>query len=322
MNGAADQQCTAIIRARSKSFSLASRLLPPPTRRDSVILYAWCRQADDAVDEVPSGVDPGPYGLSQLAEQRSRLNAVYRRGDTDDALLLALREVVERHGIPRAYPEGLLDGMEMDVRGEHYETLDDLMLYCHRAAGIVGLMMAHVLGVDRAHALRNAAHLGMAMQLTNICRDVLEDLDRGRVYLPHAMLREAGGSELLEFAQDVGRPRAFCPELRAGVSRVVERLLDEADGLYRSGAAGAVHLSFRSAFAVHTAFRVYAAIGDRLRARACDPLDGRVFVSTPGKLGLSVRALGSTIASQRLRSHRRTILSSTPIGFPHDILPI
>lgn len=278
--------CRATLEEHSKSFSLAARLLPPRCRDDAAVVYAWCRRADDAVDEVPAEEQS-----ASLLRLRAELERSYSGERLDETVLRAFRVVTERRAIPRLYPDELLAGMEMDVVGGRYPDLDALLLYCHRVAGVVGLMMCHVLGLREERALIHAAHLGWAMQLTNICRDVEEDWGRGRVYLPADRLAAHG----VILTPDGGR---FPASAAAGVALVVRELLEEADGLYRSGVQGLLALDLRSAFAVDVARRVYAGIGDALARQKFDVLGGRAYVSEARKLAhvasagiASVRAL-------------------------------
>jgi len=174
----------ATIAHHSKSFALASRLLGRRLGDQTAVIYTWCRRADDAVDEAPAGDGT----IERLDDE---LVAAYD-GRARDPVLAAFGEVARDRGIPLAYPRELLAGMAMDVRGSTYVTIEDVIVYAWRVAGVVGLMMTHVFGVADDAALVPAAHLGIAMQLTNICRDVGEDARRGRVYLPQQWIDEHG----------------------------------------------------------------------------------------------------------------------------------
>jgi 15-cis-phytoene synthase len=295
-------QCREAIAAGSKSFNLASRLLNAGVRDETAVLYAFCRRADDAVDLVP------PEEQAEAAARLQREVAEVYAGRAPNALVLrAFSVVVQRRGVPQSYAEELIEGMAMDARGERYETLDALLHYCFRVAGVVGLMMCHVLGVSDPRALRRAAHLGLAMQLTNICRDVLEDAGRGRVYLPRQWL-----------APDAPL------EDRARVKQAVAELLDEADRYYASALLGLPALPWRAALAVRTAARVYRAIGVKLRARGCDVYQGRVVVSTPAKLWLLAGALCASLVELPVRIARRFKPATIHhvLRFPADVLPL
>lgn len=310
-------ECAAVIAANSKSFHLASRLLPPDVRARAVVVYAWCRRADDAVDERPPAEQP-----AALARLLAELDAVYE-GDADDLgddlVLRAFQQVVRERRMPRHYPAELLEGMRWDVAGQRYPDIDTLLRYCWYVAGTVGLMMSHVMGVRRDAALRNAAHLGMAMQLTNICRDVAEDWGRGRLYLPGAWLAEAGGAELLAGVGVSGAlPSAHAPACAA----VVARMLTLADTLYASGDEGLADLDTACAASIRAARWVYWAIGDVLRRRDCDVTQGRAVVSTRRKLALVARAVAEQ-ARASLREPRTGAIARVParsVRYPEDIV--
>ncbi|MEP7049618.1 MAG: phytoene/squalene synthase family protein [Pseudomonadota bacterium] len=291
--------CRAAIATHSKSFSLASRLLPETLRDETAAVYAYCRRADDLIDLT---TDRWPPEIVQGL--RTELFTLYAGEPQTEPELSLFQRVAGKYGIPCSYPEELLAGMAMDADGVVYDELEQLLLYCFRVAGTVGLMMCHVLGVRDPAALRHAAHLGMAMQLTNICRDVQEDWQRGRLYLPSSLLSQAGAPELRE---RLGEP--LPPDAREPVAEVVRGLLRYADALYDSGEAGVRFLPFRAAVAVRTARLVYADIGRVILARGADPFAPRAVVSTARKLVLSLWAALRTAFEGR-RGFRRTELSS------------
>jgi phytoene synthase len=304
------------IRRHSKSFSLASRLLPAEARHHAVSVYAWCRRADDAVDLAPSEVQP-----AALKELGAELREVYTGRGSDDAVLDAFRETVEERSIPIEYPLDLLAGLKMDVRGHRYDSMYELLEYCYYVAGCVGLMMCHVMGVKDERALRNAAHLGMAMQLTNICRDVEEDWRRGRLYIPEAVLERHGAPRLAD-----GLGGTFPRHARDSIGAAVSELLDVADRYYASGDEGLPALSSRCAMAIRGARLVYSAIGGRIRRVRCDPLAGRAIVPFPHKLVLMARAATASVGAVPTRILRPTGRSPAPPSavarFPHDVLPL
>lgn len=307
--------CRASIATHSKSFHLASRLLPARVADRAAVLYAWCRRVDDAIDLAP------PDGrAAALARLERELNSVYEGESQRDLTLRAFSEIVQANSIPREYADELLAGMRMDVEGVAYPDQDALLQYCHRVAGVVGLMMCHVLELRDARALRQAAHLGLAMQLTNICRDVIEDWELGRLYLPDDLLTRAGAPHLRE---RLGKP--FPREFRQPVSFVVRELLGRADGFYRSAETGIPALPLRCGFAVRSASRIYEAIGTRILARDAAITEGRVFVPARSKLGLiaraSVHSFGDGMASLRSKRANQPLLKDVPaLRFPDDIL--
>ena len=186
---AAVEHCAAVIRDGSRSFALAARLFDRTTMNAAVSLYGWCRYCDDQIDSVGGDVI---VASERLEELRYRSEQALAGRPQSAPVFVAFQYVTAAYGIPAHYPLELIEGMAMDVRGQRYETLDDLLLYCYRVAGTVGLMMTHVMGVSNERALSHAAAMGMGMQLTNIARDLIEDHERGRIYLPLSWLAEAG----------------------------------------------------------------------------------------------------------------------------------
>ncbi len=236
------------IRRHSKSFALAARLLAPPERRRAEALYTWCRAADDAVDHAPT-----PAAATDALEQlRADVGAVYA-GRPVTGPAESLRLVVAECGVPRDYPLEMIAGFGMDAAGTRYETADALLLYCHRVAGVVGLMMCHAFGVTDDRALPAAARLGAAMQLTNIARDVAEDWGRGRLYVPAAWLTRV--------------PQPGEPLRDDDLAPAVRRLIGLAGEFYRASDAGLQYLSPRCRLAVRVAGLVYADIGRRVARR-------------------------------------------------------
>lgn len=260
------KECENIIQRGSKSFSLASRLFDKTTREAALFLYGWCRHVDDAIDEI-----------EDTSEQQERLSSLLRK--TRDAFqgeksqeteFQALNTVARSYQIPSFYAEELLQGMKMDVSHQNYETLEELSLYCYRVAGVVGLMMAHIMGVSSENALRNASDLGIAMQLTNISRDIITDARMGRVYLPLNWLKEVGVSP-----EDVANPSH-----RIALAYLVRRLLTEAESKYETGIEGLKYLPVRAALAVAMASCVYRRIGRQVISKREKAWDSRQVVST------------------------------------------
>ena len=260
-----------ILAHHSKSFAFAGRLLPAWCRDDAAALYDWCRRCDDAVDVPRDELTPA----RAVAQLRDELDRIYGAGVESDPTLAGFQEVVRRHAIPRRYAEDLVDGMAMDVGAVRYHTFDRLLLYCYRVAGTVGLMMAHIMGVRDRAALRRAVDLGIAMQLTNICRDVAEDAARDRVYLP---------TELLEACRWPGDPNGE-------TGRTVAELLRRADDFYASADRGLSALPVRCAIGIRAARLIYAEIGRVIARRRFDTRARRAVVSRRRKGWLALRAL-------------------------------
>lgn len=271
-----EAHCKSVIAAGSKSFSMASRLFSPEKRNAAVFLYSWCRYCDDEIDQASAG---GESRLNMLM-QSTRKTFSSEWSQTHEFAFRAFHEVVTQYKIPQQYPLDLLEGMAMDVRGTHYKTFEDLLTYCYRVAGTVGLMMSHIMGVSDENALRNAVDLGNAMQLTNIARDVMEDAALGRVYLPSDWLEEIG----------LTLDNVAAPENREKIAIVVERLLDRAELYYESGDRGLPYLSFRAACAVAAAREIYSEIGKIIRSRGRLAWNQRAYVPSWKKVFLVLRA--------------------------------
>lgn len=269
----ASSECVAVLRRHSRSFTLASRLLPQGKRDEAAIVYAWCRRADDAIDQARDEVP-----AVALRRLRRELDALHSGEASGDPVLAAFAQVVQARRIPLRYPQELLSGMQMDVEGVEYQSLEQLLGYCYRVASTVGLMMCHVMGVSQPAALRPAAHLGLAMQLTNICRDVAEDWQLGRLYLPADLLQRHGVAPLR------AGEGPFPPAAVEGCRGVLRELLGLADRYYASSDAGLVYLSPRCALAVDVARRVYSAIGRRIALQQHDVRAARAVVSAQERL--------------------------------------
>lgn len=283
---AALDQCREIIQKGSKSFSLAARLFEPATRDAAFFLYGWCRYCDDQVDEVGKEADPAEL-TRRVALLKEQTSAAFGFVPQEEPVFVALQYIAHRYGIPAHYALELIEGMAMDARGTRYTTLKELLLYCYRVAGTVGLMMTHVMGLRDERALRHAADLGIAMQLTNIARDIVEDAGMGRIYLPLAWLREA----------EIDEEQIAAPQNRQRLAMLTLRLLHEAEHYYRSGDEGLWHLSFRSACAVTAARHVYSEIGRRLIVKGAAAWDERVYVAGGRKLWVVGRALARVLSS-------------------------
>ena len=244
-----------VIREGSKSFRFASNLFDQTTRERAWLLYAWCRACDDLADGQTLGHD-----AAAPADPERRI--AFIRETTDRALagervglapFDALRVVVAECGIPRRFIDDHLDGFALDADGWRPQSEDDLLRYCYHVAGAVGCMMAIVMGVspDEEETLDRAADLGIAFQLANIARDIVEDHGVGRLYLPAEWLG-AGGIDRGD---------------RAALAVIAERLAALVADYEASARIGAARLPFRSRWAVLAAANIYGAIARKVVAR-------------------------------------------------------
>ena len=272
--------------------------MPAWCRDDAAALYAWCRRCDDAVDgprDAPRA--PGP---SKSCASSSPIYGAGLKSKRSDAA--GFQDVVRRHAIPRRCAEDLVDGMAMDIGAVRYQTFDELLLYCYRVAGTVGLMMAHVMGVRNSSALRRAVDLGVAMQLTNICRDVAEDAARDRIYLPADCWRPAAGPAI-RTARLAVRWRSFCGGRKTSTPR------------RRRPARPAAALRDRDP----AARLIYAEIGRVIARRHFDVRAGRAVVSRPESLARpagAVRRPGGVGARVIGRVDLQIARRPCPLPFP------
>lgn len=276
--------CRNLLRGGSRSFFAASLLLPRRVHEPATALYAFCRVADDLIDGGDSGGDSGGDPAAALAELRARLDAAYAGSPRPVAADRALAAVVLRHAIPRALLDALLEGFAWDAAARRYDSLADLEAYAARVAGAVGAIMAMLMGERSAEGVARACDLGIAMQLSNIARDVGEDARAGRLYLPQDWLRAAG----IDPDAWLARP-SFGPAL-AGV---IEALLHRADTLYRRADAGIAALPRACRPGIGAARHLYAEIGQQVARHGYDSVARRAVVPPGRKLRLLGRSLSA-----------------------------
>jgi 15-cis-phytoene synthase len=278
-------------RRNSRSFSFAAHLFAPELRRKVSAVYAFCRITDDLAD-ADDGTDAA-HRLTRLALWEHRARAAYHGATTGLPLLDSVMPTAAASGVPFRYVEELIEGMRMDLRRTSYETMDELRVYSYRVAGVVGQWLTRLAGVHDDSILERAALLGHAMQLTNIVRDVGEDLRMGRLYVPAATLR----------AYDIAATDLQALETHPppGYGRMVEYLMSVADADYRAALEAAPALPRRFRLAVVAAADIYRGIHDAVRANRYDNLRRRARTGTVTKLRLAVRA----VLRDALRSFRQ-----------------
>ena len=271
---------------KARTFALASRFLPAPQRDATVTLYAFCRQMDDLVDEPPPGLDREAVRAG-LNSWRQWLETGWQTGESPEPASLgaALRHVIAEHDVPTIYLTQLLDGLESDLGAVQLPDYLALRRYCFLVAGTVGLAMSHVLGARRPEALAAAVDLGIAMQLTNILRDLGADLRDGRCYLPADELGRFGYTpERLRMLAFQGRPDdAFRALLRFQIER--------ARAYYARGMAGVWLLPPEARPAIMVAGRLYRAILGAIEASGYEVLRRRAVVARHVKAYEALAAL-------------------------------
>ncbi|PWU12465.1 MAG: phytoene synthase [Bdellovibrio sp.] len=292
------------IEVGSRSFNFASTFFSKRERAGAWLLYSWCRHCDDQIDQAANPRE-ALLRLGSLEENTRR--AFFSGTPLQDPQFEGLRLILHAFGIPLKYPLDLLRGMRMDVEGHVYRELEELDDYCYCVAGVVGLMMCHIMGVSSEKALPHAVAMGSAMQLTNIARDVKDDFDLGRIYFPRRWLEEVHLSPS-EFGQ---------PANRKQWSVLAQRLLRVADDRYRKGRQGLSYLSWRGALACSVAASVYRQIGRKVLAAGPTAWDERQYVGTGEKILLALREgirLSFRLAVRLLKPWRAVRINETWFG--------
>ncbi len=258
--------CAALTKTHSHTFFLASGLLAGAKRQAARALYAFCRISDDLVDRAT--------GDAHMALRQWRQQATQDCSDIYDAVLLAWNHTQVAYNIPSLYAQQLIDGVARDLSQTRYTTFADLTQYCYGVASTVGLMAMHIIGFDGPAAIPYAVKLGVALQLTNILRDVGEDWAAGRLYLPLEELAEFGLTE------DDLAAGTLDERWRALMRFQIERVRR----LYAESLPGLAYLRPDGRFAINAAAQLYCAILDDLEAHQMDNLHRRAYVSLWGKL--------------------------------------
>ena len=291
----------ASIKKGSKSFALASRVLPPALRDDASMLYAWCRYCDDVIDGQEMGhgqIEDYKTGQGERLEMLREKTARALSGEPmEDPVFAGLARVVKTHEINHRHPFDLLKGFEMDAEDRVYKSVDDILDYAYHVAGVVGVMMANIMGVRDDATLDRASDLGLAFQLTNIARDVIDDAQADRVFVPQDLLSKHGAPNAAqELAQRDNWPSAY---------KAACEQLDIAEAYYRSAKVGIRELDFRCAWAISAALKVYREIGEVLRSGGPEAWQGRVGAGKGRKLALAIGAAGPAIRRAKVEDVSR-----------------
>lgn len=261
-----------ITKQSGSNFSSAFLFLPKPKREAIYAVYAFCRLSDDLVDESGTGSDP----VAELARWRHALDIGFQDGIAPP-VIMDVGQAARRFHIPKAYFEELLNGMEMDLTRVRYTTFDDLYPYCYRVASIVGLICIEIFGYTNPRTKVYAEQLGIALQLTNILRDVGIDAQRGRIYLPQDELKRFGYSE--EDLLAGRRNQAFTELMRFQCER--------AHNFFHAASAALAPEDTRSLLAAEIMRAIYYRLLLKIEARQYDVFHGNITLSKPWKLLLA-----------------------------------
>lgn len=287
------ETCENLMRDGSKSFFSAARILPTKIRDSAIALYAFCRMLDDIVDSqnAPDNV---------IAQIEYRLDRIYEQNPLDIPADRAMAVVVSRFLIPRNILEALVEGFRWDREGRQYHTIEELCDYSARVASTVGAMMTLIMGVRDRDILERACELGLAMQLTNIARDVGEDARNGRLYLPREWL----------LAENIDPDSWIChPEFNSSISKVIARLISYADSMYERASYGIVGLPRNCRSAIAAASLIYSEISRQIERQGLDSISRRAVVSKRKKVLLLLKSLQSSIYSAKAKNHFNSIPS-------------
>ncbi len=277
-----NQEPQDVIKAHSRTFRFASLFLPLSARRQAETLYAFCRYVDDLADNTD-------YPLRSRLKLQAILEGIQRR-DYSDTLVHRILHLSNELGFDPDITAELIRGVLSDLNLVLIDSKEELLRYCYRVAGTVGLMMCPVLGVSRKEAFPFAIDLGIAMQLTNIARDVSEDAADNRRYIPSVWVKDLFPYEILQAS----------PCNRALIQSSVEKILALANTYYASGLAGLRYIPLNSRFAIAVAARIYRDIGRYISIDDYATWNGRKFVSRSRKFYIA----GTTFIGQIFRPDR------------------
>ncbi len=258
----------------SKSFTIATRMLPRDKRWPVYALYGFCRYADNLIDKPR--LRSNDEVLHEINCLREEIKIAYRTGESEHPVLSAFIYIAKKYNIPPHYPDEFLQGVAMDKKKSRYKTFDDLYVFCYRVAGIVGLMMTYVLGYQSDNAFAYAEKLGVAMQLTNILRDIQEDKNMGRIYIPQEHLKK----------YSVCEDEIINEKMSDNLGNLMKYEIGLARKFYNDSAPGIPLLNKNVRFAISSATKIYGGILGQIEKNHYNPFIGRVYVSKLNKLGI------------------------------------
>jgi len=275
--------CEKITRFHAKSFYFAAKFLPKLKRKAVYPIYAFCRHVDDEIDEISEGgendairaIENWKQKLEDVFESRQEVSTDKRpKTENRNLVFTAWKDLLKTYKIPPNLPLELMQGVLMDTQLKRYETFEELYVYCYRVASTVGLMSSEILGYSDAKALEYAEAMGIAMQLTNILRDVKEDAAMNRIYLPQEDLRKF----------DVSEKQIFASELNENFVEMMRFQIARARNFYLKGEKGIALLERDSRFTVLLASRIYSRILDEIERQNYDVFSRRASTSLTQKI--------------------------------------
>lgn len=272
----------SVIKYYAKSFYLSSQFLPKRKKFGAYAVYAFCRFADNIVD------NPRNRSKKEIKKEldalKEELILSFRYGESEHPALSALSKVAVEFEMPIEYPLDLIEGVKMDLNINRYNSFDDLYLFCYRVASTVGLMMTYILGFKDNETLVYAEKLGIAMQLTNILRDISEDKDQGRIYLPLDELNKYGISEY----------NIINENFNENFQKLMKFNVERAEKYYEDSEPGIKQLDKDSQFAIYAASKIYSGILKKIELNDYNPFVGRAFVPKSQKFAILLNEIIKT----------------------------
>lgn len=272
--------CENVTKSHAKSFYFAAKFLPKHKRKAVYPIYAFCRHVDDAIDEIGDGDEA--LAIQVVEDWKLHLNAVYRKDNKEqrtknkeqDQVLLAWQDLLKTYNIPQKLPFELMQGVLMDTHIKRYETFDELYVYCYRVASTVGLMASEIFGYEDEKTLEYAEALGIAMQLTNILRDIKEDAAMDRIYLPQEDLHKFNVSE----------DQIFANKYNENFVELIKFQINRANNYYAIAEKGIALLAKDTRFTVLLASRIYKQILQKIEAQKYNVFLDRAHTTLTQKL--------------------------------------
>lgn len=263
-----------VIKVYAKSFYIACQLLPTDKKWATYSVYAFCRFADNLIDKIRDrSLEDLNLELSLFEEE---LKLGYKFGESEHPALSGLIYSMKKYNMPLEYALDLIKGVRMDLNIKRYDSFDELYVFCYRVASVVGLMMTYILGFKEKETLIYAEKLGIAMQLTNILRDVQEDKQMNRIYLPKDLMDKYGITY-----QDIIDEK-FSDNFKALMKEMVNRAWD----YYHESEKGIEMLDANARFAIVAASKIYSGILTQIEKNDYNPFKGRVFVPKSKKIAI------------------------------------
>lgn len=273
------QYSKTVMKEYAKSFYLANKLLPKEKREASYSIYTFCRYADNIVDNPRKRTNLEI--INEIENLKYELELAYKYGESEHPALSAFIYFAKKYNIPKQYPIDLLDGVMMDTTHNSYETFDELYIFCYKVASVVGLMMTYILGFKDDNALIYAEKMGIGMQLTNILRDIKEDKNNNRIYIPKEDLLKFNVSEL-----DI-----YNENFNENLKKLIQYYIDKAETYYIDSYKGIPLLHKDARFSIITAGRIYAEILSKIKENDFNPFGDRVYVSKKRKYKIMIQEI-------------------------------